>query len=231
MITQARIEQELRGIEGLEWIGALRSSQIAGLLQEGAIAASLFDEKNLAEISSPDFPNERLIACRNPFLAQYRSSKREALLRATEVELQKIALATKREKRALRGKAKIALRVGRLIERFKMAKHFVLEIEEDAFGWKRNEPKIAEEALLDGMYVVRTSVDQSAMSASEAVVAGDSYNWKPATVIIPDFLGCCKRRRSTAAELPTNIAGYSDDQPPTVPEVNETISIGEPHWP
>ena len=169
MITQARIEQELRGIEGLEWIGALRSSQIAGLLEEGAIAASLFDEKNLAEISSPDFPNERLIACRNPFLAQYRSSKREALLRATEVELQKIALATKREKRALRGKAKIALRVGRLIERFKMAKHFVLEIEEDAFGWKRNEPKIAEEALLDGMYVVRTSVDQSAMSASEAV--------------------------------------------------------------
>ena len=93
MITQARIEQELRGIEGLEWIGALRSSQIAGLLEEGAIAASLFDEKNLAEISSPDFPNERLIACRNPFLAQYRSSKREALLRATEVELQKIALA------------------------------------------------------------------------------------------------------------------------------------------
>ena len=85
------------------------------------------------------------------------------------MELQKIALATKREKRALRGKAKIALRVGRLIERFKMAKHFVLEIEEDAFGWKRNETKIAEEALLDGMYVVRTSVDQSAMSASEAV--------------------------------------------------------------
>src|SRR5271165_3832650 len=83
MITQARIEQELRGIEGLEWIGSLRSSQIAGLLEEGAIAPSLFDEKNLAEISSPDFPNERLIACRNPFLAQYRRAKREALLRAT----------------------------------------------------------------------------------------------------------------------------------------------------
>jgi transposase len=90
-------------------------------------------------------------------------------LSATEVELQKIALATKREKRALRGKTKIALRVGRLIEKFKMAKHFVLEIEEDAFGWKRNETKIAEEAALDGMYVVRTSVDQSALSASCAV--------------------------------------------------------------
>src|SRR5271165_2497457 len=169
MITQARIDEELRGIEGLAWIGALRSSQIARLLQEGAIAPSLFDEKNLAEISSPDFPAERLIACRNPFLAQHRRTKREALLRATEVELQKIALATKRQKRPLRGKAKIALRVGRLIERFKMAKHFVLEIEEEAFAWKRNETKIAEEAALDGMYVVRTSVDQSAMSASEAV--------------------------------------------------------------
>jgi transposase len=169
MITQARIDEELRGIEGLAWIGALRSSQIAGLLEEGAIAPSLFDEKNLAEISSPDFPAERLIACRNPLLAQHRRTKREALLRATEVELEKIVLATKRKKRRLRGKAKIALRVGRLIEGFKMAKHFVLQIEEDAFGWQRNETKIAEEAALDGMYVVRTSVDQSALSASEAV--------------------------------------------------------------
>ena len=169
MITQARIDEELRGIEGLAWIGALRSSQIAGLLEEGAIAPSLFDEKNLAEISSPDFPAERLIACRNPLLAQHRRAKREALLRATEVELEKIVLATKRKKRRLRGKAKIALRVGRLIESFKMAKHFVLQIEEDAFGWQRNETKIAEEAALDGMYVVRTSVDQSALSASEAV--------------------------------------------------------------
>ena len=134
----------------------LRSSQIARLLQEGAIAPSLFDEKNLAEISSPDFPAERLIACRNPFLAQHRRTKREALLRATEVELQKIVLATKRQKRPLRGKAKIALRVGRLIERFKVAKHFVLEIREEDFAWKRNETKIAEEAALDGMYVVRT---------------------------------------------------------------------------
>ena len=169
MITQARIDQELRGVEGLEWIGALRSSQIAGLLEEGAIAPSLFDEKNLAEISSPDFPAERLIACRNPLLAQYRKSKREALLRATEVELETITLATKREKRPLRGKAKIALRAGRLIERFKMAKHFILNIEEDAFSWKRNETKIAQEAALDGMYVVRTCVDQSLLSASEAV--------------------------------------------------------------
>jgi hypothetical protein len=100
----------LRGIEGLAWLGALRSSQIARLLEEGAIAPSLFDEKNLAEISSPDFPAERLIACRYPLLAQYRRTKREALLRATEVELEKIALATNRQKRPPRGKAKIALR-------------------------------------------------------------------------------------------------------------------------
>src|SRR3979411_2550149 len=157
MVTQARIDEELRGIE------------IAGLLEEGEIAPSLVDEKNLAEISSPDFPAERLIACRNPLLAQHRRTKREALLRATEVELEKIVLAAKRKKRRLRGKAKTALRVGRLIEGFKMAKHFVLQIEEDAFGWQRNETKIAEEAALDGMYVVRTSVDQSALSASEAV--------------------------------------------------------------
>jgi transposase len=169
MITQARIDQELRGVEGLEWIGALRSSQIAGLLEEGAIAPSLFDEKNLAEISSPDFPSERLIACRNPLLAQYRKSKREALLRATEVELETITLATKREKKPLRGKAKIALRAGRLIERFKMAKHFILDIEENAFSWKRNETKIAQEAALDGMYVVRTCVEESLLSASQAV--------------------------------------------------------------
>jgi hypothetical protein len=103
--------------------------------------SSLFDEKNLAKINSPNFPNEHLIACRNAFLAQYRGTKREALLRATEVELQKIALATKREKRRLRGKAKIALRVGRIIEDFKMAKQFVLQIEGDAFGWKRNETR------------------------------------------------------------------------------------------
>src|SRR5207237_4930674 len=117
----------------IEWgarHGGRRSINIAGLLEVGPIAPSLFDEKNLAEISSPDFPAERLIACRNPLLAQHRRAKREALLRATEVELQKIVLATKRKKRRLRGKAKIALLVDRLIESFKMAKHFVLQIEE-----------------------------------------------------------------------------------------------------
>jgi hypothetical protein len=150
MITQARIDQELRGIEGLGWIGALRSSQIARLLEEGAIAPSLFDEKNLAEISSPDFPAERLIACRNPLLAQYRRTKREALLRATEVELEKIALATNRQKRPLRGKAKIALRAGRLIERFKVAKHFILEIEQDAFGWNAMRQKLQKKRLWTG---------------------------------------------------------------------------------
>src|ERR1700687_242932 len=155
-----------KGSPGLERCVRAKSPDCS---KKGRSAPSLFDEKNLAESSRPDFPAERLIACRNPLLAQHRRTKREALLRATEVELEKIVLATKRKKRRLRGKAKITLRVGRLIEGFKMAKHFVLQIEEDAFGWQRNETKIAEEAALDGMYVVRTSVDQSALSASCAV--------------------------------------------------------------
>jgi hypothetical protein len=147
---------ESKGCSGLERCVRAKSPDYS---KKGSSLHRFFDDKNLAEISSPDFPAERLIACRNPLLAQYRRTKREALLRATEVELQKIVLATNRKKRRLRGKAKIALRVGRLIERFKMAKHFVLEIKEDAFGWKRDETKIAEEAALDGVYVVRTSVD------------------------------------------------------------------------
>src|ERR1700738_3702079 len=169
MITQARIDQELRGIEGLQWISALRSSQIAHLIEEGTLAQSLFDQRNLAEISSPDFPGERLVACRNPLLAERRRNKREDLLAATEAELGKIAARAKRPLRPRGGKDKIALRVGRIIERYKVAKHFILEVEESGLRWKRHAEKIAAEAALDGIYVVRTSVALAAMSECQVV--------------------------------------------------------------
>ncbi len=169
MITQARIDEELRVVEGLAWITALRSCQIAQLVAEGALAESLFDQRHLAEITSPDYPGERLVACRNPLLAERRRLKRESLLGATEAELEKIAAAVQRASRPLRGQAKIALRVGRIIDRYKMAKHFLLEVEETELRWQRDTQKIAEEALLDGIYVVRTSVSPTAMSECEVV--------------------------------------------------------------
>lgn len=129
--------------------------------------ASLFDQDNLAEIAHPDYPAERLICCRNPALGAERARKREDLLRATEAELEKIALATQREKRALRGKAKIGVRVGKVLQRFKVGKHFVIDITEHAFTYRRDTEKIAAESALDGIYVVRTSVGPDAMSAGQ----------------------------------------------------------------
>jgi len=143
------IDKKIRAVEGLEWISALRTCQIRELADSGVIQLSLFEETTLAQISSPDFPGERLIACRDLFLAKRRAAKRPALLAATEKELKKIAEAVRHPKRALRGKEKVALRVGRAIGRFKMAKHFILEIEETDFQWQRNQEKIKEEAALD----------------------------------------------------------------------------------
>lgn len=169
MLTQARIDEELRPVEGLDWISALRSSQISALVQSGAIQMELFDERNLAEITSPDFPGERLVVCRNPSLAARRAHKREALLAATEAELEKIRLAVTRAKHPLRGKDKIGLRVGRKIDARKMAKHFILEITDDSLTWRRNEEKIHREAATDGLYVVRTSLPSGDMTADDIV--------------------------------------------------------------
>ena len=169
MITQARIDEELRGVEGLAWITALRSSQIAHLIAEGALGQSLFDQRHLAEITSPEFPGERLVACRNPLLAERRRSKRETLLCATESELRKIQAAIRRPLRPLRGKAKIALRVGRMINHYKMAKHLILKIEDDDLSWQRATQKITAEALLDGIYVVRTTVAKTELTETEVV--------------------------------------------------------------
>ena len=171
MLTTKRIDEELRGVEGLDWISALRSEGIKKLAEQKVIQLELFDEQDLAEISSPDFPGERLVVCRNPFLREERARKREELLKATEKKLDEIVAATRRLKNKFKGKDKIALRVGKLINKYKVAKHFNLEITEESFSYTRNAQKIAEEAALDGLYVIRTSVSKEAMTAESSVRA------------------------------------------------------------
>ena len=168
MITQARITEELRP-RGVDWITALRAPTIRKLMDEGPLQLSLFDEQDLVEISSPDFPGERLIACYNPLLARDRARKRQELLAATEEKLEGVARATRRAKRPLRGQAKIGIRVGRVLGKSKVGKHFRYAITDEAFTFERDEDSITEEAALDGIYVIRTSVAAAEMAA-EAVV-------------------------------------------------------------
>ena len=169
MITSARIEQNLKPVSGLDWITALRGPAIKKLVAAGVLDVSLFDEKDLAEIRSPDYPGERLIVCRNPLLAEERRRKRQDLLLATEKELEKVVAATRRQKNRLKGKDRIGLRVGRVLGRFKMAKHFQLEISEDGFRYERDQDRIAQETVLDGFYVIRTSVDDKHISTEDTV--------------------------------------------------------------
>ena len=171
ILTSARIREELAVTDGLDWITALRAPTIKKLAEDGALDLSLFDERDLAEIQHPDFPGERLVVCRNPLLAAERSRKREELLQATETELEKIRQATLRPKRRLKGKDKIGLRAGRVLNRFKMGKHFELEITDDRFTYRRKEAAIAAEAALDGIYVIRTSVPTQAMDAETCVTS------------------------------------------------------------
>jgi transposase len=171
MLTEARIREELKPLEGLDWITALRAPAIRQLVNAEALQLSLFDQHDLAEITSPDYPGERLVVCKNPCLAQERARKREALLQATERELDKIIEATRRAQRALRGQDKIALRVGRVIGKFKVAKHFELNIADEHFTYQRHTERIAEEAMLDGVYVIRTSVPGDALAAHDTVRA------------------------------------------------------------
>ena len=169
MITSARIREDLKGGEGLDWITALRAPEIHKLVEQGAVQLSLFDQRDLMEIISPDYPGERLIVCRNPFLAEERARTREELLAATEKRLSAIAAATQRRKNPLRGKDKIGLRVGKVINRYNVAKHFCLTITDNSFSYQRDEEKIAAEARLDGLYIIRTSVTENVMP-SDAVV-------------------------------------------------------------
>lgn len=171
MITAKRIDEELRGVDGLDWITALRADSIKKLAEQQIIQLSFFDEKDLAEVTSPDYPGERLVVCRNPLLAEERARKREELLQATEKALKKIEEATHRLKNPLRGKDKIGLRVGKQINHYKVGKHFILDIEEEHFSFRRDEEKIANEAALDGLYVIRTSVEAEVLDSESTVRA------------------------------------------------------------
>ena len=170
MITQARIDEELRPA-GLDWITALRAPDIQALAVGGVLQMSLFDDRDMASVTSPDFPGERLIVCRNPDLAKLRTHKREELLAATERDLGKIAAAVGRQRRPLRGEAEIGVRVGRVINRHKMAKHFDLTIGEASFSFRRKHDAIAAEAALDGVYVVRANVPAADLDDAATVAA------------------------------------------------------------
>ena len=170
MITAARIREELQPA-GLDWITTLRAPQIQALAEAGPLQLSLFDERDLAEITAPTIPGERLIVCRNPLLAAERARKREELLAATERDLARIVAATPAPaRRALRA-SRDRLAVGAVVNRHKMAKHFELTITDDSFSYRRKPDGIAAEARLDGIYVVRTSLPADAMSATDVVGA------------------------------------------------------------
>jgi hypothetical protein len=169
MITNARIRDELKPA-GLDWITALRAPQIRALLDAGAFQLSLFDERDLAEITAPEFPGERLVVCKNPLLAEERARKREDLLHATEVALSKLADQITRAS-SPKGQDKIARAVGRIENRYKLAKHFDIVVAEDGFTFARNPARIADEARLDGFYVIRTSLADKALAADTVVGA------------------------------------------------------------
>ena len=170
MITQARIDGEIAPA-GLDWITALRAPAIRELAEAGALQMSLFDQRDMAAITSPDYPGERLIVCRNRDLTRERARKREDLLAATEKDLAIIAAAVRRARKPLRGEAAIALKVGAVVNRHKMAKHFDLVIGEASFAFHRKAAAIAAEAALDGIYVVRTSLPKRTLGDAAAVGA------------------------------------------------------------
>jgi transposase len=176
MITSARIRQDLPASSGIQWISALRASQIQKLATAGHLQMSLFDKTDLVEIAHPDFPGERLIACFNPLLAEERARKRPELLAATEKQLEKIAAATRRPKRPLRGKQNIGVRAGRILNRYKMGKHFQLRIEDNSFSYQRKTANIEREQSLDGIYVIRTSVRKEALSSEQVVASYKSLS-------------------------------------------------------
>jgi len=168
LITQARIAEDLSAA-GLDWITALRAPAIKALRDAGALQMSLFDERDMASITAPDFPGERLIVCRNRALAAERARKREDLLAATERALARIAAAVARQRQPLRGAAAIGLEVGAVLDKYKMAKHFTLDIADNRFGFARKTEEIAAEAALDGIYVVRTSLPLTALDDTATV--------------------------------------------------------------
>jgi len=166
MISHQGIEA-LREREGVAWIAALKGASIRALINEGHVQLDLFDERNLFELTHPQYPGERLVACRNPQLADYRAHKREALLQATEKQLEKVRASV--DAGRLKGQDKIGVRVGRVVNQHKVAKHFDLQITDTSFSYQRNAERIAMEAALDGLYIIRTSVPAGQMDAAECV--------------------------------------------------------------
>jgi transposase len=174
MITQARIEQP-RQLPGLGWITALRAPQIRALVEDYSIQPSLFDQSNLAEIAShPDYPGERLVVCRNPQLAEERARKRQALLDATESDLAQVKVAV--DSGRLHDPARIGMRVGKVVGRHKVAKHFQLDIVEGKFSFSRKQESIASETALDGIYVIRTCVGAEVLTAAQTVATYKSLS-------------------------------------------------------
>jgi hypothetical protein len=168
MLTAARLREDVQPA-GLDWITALRAPQVKKLVRGGDLQLTLFDVQDLAEITSPDFPGERLVACKNPFGEAERARKRESLLAATEADLAKIAAACTRARAPLRGTDKIAVRADRALARRKVAKHFTVEIGEDHLTYARDPGSITAEAALDGIYVLRTSVAASDLDSPGVV--------------------------------------------------------------
>jgi transposase len=168
MLTEPQISK-LKQHPGLGWISALRGPAIGELVEAGSLQLSLFDKQNLAEISSPQYPGERLMACFNPLLAEERRRKRQELLSATETDLARIAAEVARRKKSPLPQAVIGLKVGKVLNRFKMAKHFELTIADGVFRWARRQHSIERETQLDGIYVVRTSEPIDRMSAEDTV--------------------------------------------------------------
>ncbi len=166
MVTKANM-QTLKDTEGIGWITALKAPQIKKLARDGALQLSLFDQTNLAEITSEDYPGERLVVCRNPLIAAERTRKREELLRATERDLQQIA--DRVQKGTLTGSSEIGLAAGPAVKRYKMRKHFVLQITDHSFTFKRKSEQIQAEAALDGIYILRTGLTKAELSSSDVV--------------------------------------------------------------
>ena len=158
---------EMREADGIAWISALRSASIRVLVEQGQLQLGLFDQRNLLELASPDYPGERLVACRNPELAKLRAHKREDLLAATEANLQKIKARVDAGK--LVGRDQIGLRVGKVVDQYQVAKHFELAIGDNSFSYTRKKQSIAAEAALDGIYIIRTSVPAAQMDADTCV--------------------------------------------------------------
>ena len=168
MISQKQIDS-LENIKGVSWITALKTGAIRNLVEDGSVQLGLFDDKNIFEFTHPDYPGERLVACRNPEMTRRRREKRQSLLDATEEELEKVRRMVANGR--LKGQSKIGVRVGRVVNKYKMAKHFELSIRTNSFSYKKDEQKIADEEALDGIYVVRTNLPKRAMSAAKTVLS------------------------------------------------------------